>query len=618
MKYYEFKKEDAYEFGRFIGIKTKEGGGQLHFEHCPYCRSSKDKGTFAIDLKTGKFKCLRASCGVTGNMITISKDFDFSLGIDVDEYYKPKKRFRTLPTPTEKIVPKEPALVYLETRGISKETVEVFQLTVQNNHENVLVFPFFDEKGILQFVKYRKTDFDKNKDKCKEWCEKNTKPILFGMKQIEDRHKDGLEYTSLVISEGQMDSLSIYEAFNGNIDVVSVPIGCNGFTFFPYCWDWINKFQEIIIFGDKNKDNVTLFDEFSKRLSIPVKHVRICDYLDCKDANELLLKYGKEQVQKCVNEAIMPPINKVIKLSDVKSVDIYKLPKQSTGIKSIDKILCGGLPYGIVTLVAGKRGGGKSTLASEFLANSLKNGIPSFAYSGELPNYLFKHWLDFQIAGRQNIITNTNDFGEVSRFITNSNQAQIDNWYNDICYLYDNSYVDADNEEGDLLAIVERVVQQYGVRFVLIDNLMTAMYLEHDKSSDKFERQGSFVRKLTILALKYDIIIVLVVHKRKSSFGEDENDEVSGSADITNLAGITINYDRVPNKEIEKGYATENDRVISITKNRIFGKTDYKGFYAHYDEVSKRIYATGDNIDTDYGWKQREFDDTEQEETPFD
>lgn len=48
----------------------------------------------------------------------------------------------------------------------------------------------------------RKTDFDKTKDKNKEWCEADCKPILFGMKQCKD-------FTTLVITEGQIDTLSV-------------------------------------------------------------------------------------------------------------------------------------------------------------------------------------------------------------------------------------------------------------------------------------------------------------------------------------------------------------------------------------------------------------------------
>ena len=55
----------------------------------------------------------------------------------------------------------------------------------------------------------------RNKDKSKEWCERDCKPILFGMKQCDDAFKQ------LVITEGQLDSLSVAAA--GINNAVSVP-----------------------------------------------------------------------------------------------------------------------------------------------------------------------------------------------------------------------------------------------------------------------------------------------------------------------------------------------------------------------------------------------------------
>ena len=91
MEYYEFKKEDAYEFARVSGIQSKQRGDELQLLSCPYCRGGKngDKGTFSISLVTGQFKCLRSSCSVSGNMVTLARDFDyFSLGKDIDAYYR--------------------------------------------------------------------------------------------------------------------------------------------------------------------------------------------------------------------------------------------------------------------------------------------------------------------------------------------------------------------------------------------------------------------------------------------------------------------------------------------------------------------------------------------------
>lgn len=50
MEYYEFKKEDAYEFARVSGIQSKQRGDELQLLSCPYCRGGKmeTKGHFLL------------------------------------------------------------------------------------------------------------------------------------------------------------------------------------------------------------------------------------------------------------------------------------------------------------------------------------------------------------------------------------------------------------------------------------------------------------------------------------------------------------------------------------------------------------------------------------------
>lgn len=920
---YEFKEADAYAFARHVGIRAKQRGHNLHFQTCPYCRSAKDKDTFAIDLETGQFKCLRASCGVSGNMIQLSRDFDFSLGYTVDEYYRPKKRYKRLPTPKKPIIPKDKAVQYLESRGISAEVAKRYEITVHARHENTLVFPFFDDKGILQMIKYRDmehfvgkkytTKDGDEKKSPKEWVEEGCKPILFGMKQCNDRfdrlvvtegqcfdgkaeiltpegwihfenyagqqvlqirddltgefvrpkrfivkrhtgdmvgvkiggnyetyttddhnlvfihpngslvkkvarekipssykiptvtqinsnqysnwtsdmfalylaisadgtidfrkntgrkkaksdryvkivislerkasrlrnildnleieysdtkdsrgynsicfhcpewmeskylpyefatatsveqkkfiieemvHWDGnkvngrnqYEYTTIIkhnadvvqliatacgymstimskqnggngnfkkgfcykvsvllkksyISTQQfekhkvishtdqrvycvtVDSGMILVRQNGKISVTgncdslsvatagienatSVPNGAQGMTWVPYCFNWVSKFEEIVVFGDFEKGNMTLLEDFQKRFPNKIKHVREQDYRGCKDANELLQKHGKEAVRQAVENAVLAPINRVLSLAEVESVNIYELPKLKTGISQLDRTLYGGLPFGMVCIIAGKRGDGKSTLASQIMANAVEQNYPTFAYSGELPNYLYKSWFDFQIAGRNHITENQTEYGTVNRFITNKNQELINAWYQDKAYIYDNRIIDSDEKE-DLLRTLENSIMQYGIKVALVDNLMTAMYIDELQGSDKYDQQGRFVRELTKIAIRYDVLILLVAHRRKNNFTSDANDEISGSGDITNLAGITLSYDRGSRDEIEKGIMDESQRKLIVAKNRLFGKINPKGFILDYDERSKRIYGLEDDVNRQFGW----------------
>lgn len=610
MEYYEFKKEDAYEFVRVSGIQSKQRGDELQLLFCPYCRGGKngDKGTFSISLVTGQFKCLRSSCSASGNMVTLARDFDyFSLGKDIDAYYRTgkQKRFRQFKK-MEPIKPKPEAVTYLESRKITAATAEKYHITVQSKHENILVFPFLDEKGDMQFIKYRKTDFNPTVDKGKEWCEANCKPILFGMYQC------NLDNKTLILTEGQLDSLSVTES--GIENAVSVPFGKNGFTWIPYCWDWMQNFDTLIVFGDCENGIITLLDEMRKRFRGTVKAIQRQDYRGCKDANELLCKYGKDAVRRAVEQAKTVLIDRVIEIADIKAVDLFSLPKISTGIKGIDKVLSGGIYLGQTVILTGKRGDGKSTLGSQILANALNDGKAVFAYSGELPDYFFKRWLDFQIAGQHNVIDRAGEAGFVNYFIPDSKVYEISEWYRGRAYLFDNQSTE-DSELDYLLIAIEKTIQQYGIQLVLLDNLMTALDIGLD--IDLYRAQSKFVDKLVKIAKNYNVAVILVVHPRKNSLGADDNDVVSGSSDITNKVDVVMTYKR--DKSLP-----DNERLLIISKNRLTGRLALgeKAIKLYYDEASKRISDNCEEFRKPYGWETDQdgfvpVDSIKQMEIPF-
>ena len=595
---YEFKREDAFRFAKFVGIPHYEHGSELVFKECCYChgRGSGNEKTFSINLETGAFNCFRASCGIKGNMITLAKDFDFELTRDFEEYYRPKKRYRTLKTPDKPIEPKDPAVKYMLSRGISEAITKKYEITTQIDHDNIIVFPFYDEKGELVFVKYRKADFDKEKDNNKEWSEANCKPILFGMKQC------NLDNKRLIVTEGQCDSLAVSEC--GIENAVSVPTGAQGFTWIPYCWDWILNFEKIIVFGDYEKGRISLLDTLSRRLPVTVLHVRESDYGDCKDANEILLKYGKERVIECVENAVAIPIRHVISLADVEDVNPFDIEKMPTGFKDLDRLLYGGLPFGNLVVMTGKAGMGKSTVASQIIANAIDEGHKCFCYSGELPNHLFKSWLVYQIAGKSHVYSYQTKWGDTGYQVSETNRKLIDEWLRESIDIYDNSAV-TDDEKVSIVKIIEESINRNGSDVILIDNLMTALDLDQSGGDDKYERQSRFVKKLARIAQQYDVLIILVAHMRKNNYSTNGNDEISGTSDITNLAAITLMYDS--DKE------DDDKRYLKVWKNRLFGKVKKSGWVMSYSEESKRVYGEHDNPNVKFGWERTE----EEDDFPF-
>lgn len=572
MGFYEFSADDAYRFARFVGIRARQRGDELIFSKCPYCGgNSNDKDKFAINLKTGQYNCLRNSCQARGNMIRLSKDFNFQISEELDRYLNRNNfngRFKKFKEGHRESTDK--AVEYMKSRGISEEICRKYEITSREK-DGVIVFPFRDQKGDLRFIKYRNPDFKQGDKGSKEWCEADCMPILFGMYQSDPSEKN----STLIITEGQIDSLSVAEA--GFQNAVSVPTGALGSTWVPHCYSWVNGFKEIVIFGDCENGKITLTDMIQSRFrNLMIRIVRMEDYRGCKDANEILRVYGKEAIRRAVDNAESVLNKKVKDMAEVKAVDLDKIPKISTGFKELDKILKGGFMYGQVILLTGKRGNGKSTCGSMFVAEALAQNVNAFIYSGELPDFFVKSWIDGQIYGKTNL--------------TNSEIEKCEDFYRGRLFVFNNQFIEGDEFE-DLLAIVEDTIVKKDLKFILLDNLMTAITATTNESL--YRKQSEFVGKLAEMAKRYEVVIMLVAHPRKMT-GTDENDNISGTADITNRVDVVMSYDKLPEKE----HPADNERVLKVTKNRLTGKLGNVRLY--YSEDSKRISDDKDNFAKNY------------------
>lgn len=572
MGLYEFRADDAERFASAVGARTKHKNRQLEFAFCPYCRGGgKDKGTFYISMETGQFECKRAGCGRKGNMITLARDFAdrFELSSDITRYYNTNdfnnrfKRFKK-----SEIVVKDKAIEYCDSRGISEEVVRRYELTVKD--DSTLVFPFRDDKGEIRFIKYRNMEYKKGESKgSKEWCEADCMPILFGMYQC------NLQNKTLIITEGQMDSLSLATA--GIENAVSVPTGANGFTWVPHCWNWLQNFETLIVFGDCENGHITLADEMLKRFNGTVKIVRQEDYFGHKDANDMLNNLGPDYLKIAVEKAEAPRDTRLTELSRVERVDIEKMPAISTFSKELDRYLSGGFHFGQLIVLTGNRGKGKSTLMGQFILDALAADTSTLVYSAELVDFYFRNWLDRQLIGRADI--------------TDSDYDMANKFYGGRMFLYNNRIIpEGKTETESLLEIIEKAITQYSVRFICIDNLMTAIELSNGEN--QWQAQSNFVGKLANICRQYNVIIVLVAHPRKASGWKttDENDDIAGSGDITNKADIVLRYQEPIKLDRYPDITKLPNRELSILKNRLTGKiTGDFPIPLWFDSASKRI-----------------------------
>ena len=332
---------------------------------------------------------------------------------------------------------------------------------------------------------------------------------------------------------------------------------------------------------------MTLIDEIKKRIKVAdgVYRVTAKYYLGEKDANDIFRKYGRQAVIAAVENAEPATTKYSHRLAEVRNVDTAAMPKIKTMFPTIDKTI-GGLFYGQVILLSGKRGEGKSTFMSQLIANALEQGVTTYVYSGELPNYMFKHWLDLQIAGKDRITVSKDRDGFEHYSLSDDTLRQINDWYYDKCFIFDNQAI---NDEFDgLIAEIENQILLYDVKLICIDNLMIAMDADSNSPNEFYQAQSAFVKKLAKLARKHNVVILLVAHPKKGE--EFSNDMVSGSGDITNAVDVVMAYQR-------KNNADYNSEII-ITKNRMTGICigSNNPVKLSYGKISKRIVEYGKNV----------------------
>lgn len=343
--------------------------GQVTPEFCPFCGGGKnqDKETFSVGLHNGCFSCLRGNCigmygngkGREGNFQQLSNYFGES-GFQFTNLPKSigttKKKVYDRPDPESLLPVTDEIMNYFGARGISKKTLDDWKVSSDKNGN--IVFPFYRDDSLI-YVKYRKPKKHTKDSGPKEWAMQNTEPILYGM--------DMVSYNKpLVLTEGEIDCLSLYEA--GISNVVSVPAGCNNMEWITICWDWLDKFQQIILFGDSDEPGMEMVSTLMKRLGedrcmIPKEYPELIfngkDYNRiCKDANEILRCYGPEGLKELVDACEPAPIKGVLDLGDINFVDPATIPRIMTKIPALDNMI-GGLAEGSVTVVSGKRAEGR-------------------------------------------------------------------------------------------------------------------------------------------------------------------------------------------------------------------------------------------------------------------
>jgi twinkle protein len=505
---------------------------------------------------------------------------------------------------------KQKVYSYLGKRCISQRVIDAADVR-EDEHGNI-AFNYYDANDVLCLVKYRPShQIDKEKGEIKSWCQKgsDTTPLLFNMSRINVN-------APLLICEGEIDCLAAIES--GFANAVSVPFGANNYSWIEENFDWLEQFNSIIICADNDEAGIKMQKECVYRLGswrtkfvdIPPVHADGENKKLMNDLNHVLFYEGKEAVLNLIMNAKDSPVDSVLDFSEIVNVDLDEIDGINIGIPDLDSRLMK-LFYGTFTIITGVNGSGKSSFLSQLICNAIDEEKNAFLYSGELPNFQSKNWVNYILAGQRNVKEYSFNGARYWK-VTQEAQTAINNYYRGKLFIYKDGY---DHKIESLLKAMEDTTRRFGCKLHVIDNL-TAINLEAN-DQNKFIRQELLVTRLIEFAKKYNVAVLLVVHPHKIEQMRRLNKmDVQGISAIIDLAHRILSLYRVT-EEDRKGIPSKKgtgwykepinfDVLCDILKDRLMGhEGGCAGLY--YDKPSRRFYSDEVLLDKKYGWDKTEY-----------
>lgn len=293
---------------------------------------------------------------------------------------------------------------------------------------------------------------------------------------------------------------------------------------------------------------------------------------------------------------------KWLQLTDIEKVDLSAIPRIKTGFAELDRMILG-LAEGELSVLSGGNASGKTSLLDTIILSAIEQHVPTAAYSGELPSYIFKSWLQMAAAGRDNLMPSK--FGDGKFFVPNNVGERIDRWMTDKFFLYNNEY---GNSVEEVMHDMEELLE-LGVKLFILDNMMS-LDLEALDGGNSNVKQKSLIVRLKEFAKKNKVHVIVVAHPRKTTAFLRKND-ISGTGDITNVADNVFIAHRVNQDFLKAGAEFYGQgeimrfqgfgNVIEISKNRMYGVCDVL-VGLHY-EIESRRFKNTEYEDIHYGWE---------------
>ena len=459
----------------------------------------------------------------------------------------------------------------LQKRGISEQTCEKYKIYRDDAH---LRFPYFDSSGQIQGFK--------TKNKLKEFkYEGISTNTLFGQHLFPSTGK------RIVITEGELDAASCYEAFP-NWPMVSLPHGAaSAKKDLQKQIPLLQGYEEICLFFDNDDAGRKAVEDAASVL--PSGKVTIARLEQYKDASDALQANDAEAIRRAIWDAKPYQPDGIV---DGKSLlEAVTTPSPPCDHKYKWEGLqekTHGIRYGELTTITAGTGQGKSTFCRQLATQLLEEGVKVGYIALEESNRRTALGLMSVAVG------NALHLGQQEyTTLKAAYDSTINNWN---LYLYDHfGSLSADT----IYSRIEYMALGLDIKVIFLDHLSILL---SGLDGDERRMIDQTMTNLRSLVERTGITLFLVSHLRRTQTDKDHTEgarvslgQLRGSQAISQLSDTVL--------ALERDQQSEDDvSTLRVLKNRYSGETGVAASLK-YDKTTCKFNETTDaifNTNTDF------------------
>ena len=447
----------------------------------------------------------------------------------------------------------------IESRGLREDTCKKYHCWLSKGGTTI-ISNYLDETGKIVAQKIR------GQDKSFRMVKKVDTLPLYGA-WLYPKPKG-----TVVITEGEIDALTVDQVFMGQLSTVSLPTGAHSADkALRENIRWLEKFDTIVLAFDSDEPGLEAAKKCAP-LFTPGK-VR-CARFDLKDPNEMLLEGKKAELKKAISDAKVYRPDGVIQIKDIKS-KVLEAPIKGKPWpwQALTDATYGRRPHEIYGF-GGGTGCGKSDLLLQVMSQTVeeldeKIGIISLEQNVEETAKRLAGKINKKFYHLPDVKFNTQELGDCLDRINHN------------VFLYNHFGC---TEWSSIRDVIQYFAVGCGIQHIFLDNLTSV----NSNEGSRLEELRTIMLGLVELAQRYDITIYYVSHlstpqqpkKPHEEGGRVSSAQFYGSRDIARCSNYLFGMERnqVAEEESERHKSTlrllkaryaghKNGSAITLTYN---------------------------------------------------